>query len=302
MSSRLNSVFQRLKKCLALNEVTGLDIGYRLENGEHTNELAVRIHTEGGCSKTLTSFTGKEKNVQFIQGEFNLSTGALHAPVMNPITVERRKIIQPGISVGTFDCGTLGLICNDDLSSSLGFLTCYHVIDGIKGDAVTQPAPGIDGGNFSRDKIGTLERFLSYAVHYDAAFVKLNGTRETLSTQIISNVLVQPPKPIALNDMVVKVGRTTGYTEGKVTAQGFYPIVYPGHGRKLINGWLVESLNNEKTSDVGDSGAVWYDRTTLHGKGLQFATGTNKISSLMAPLIDVMRLLKISPYYNNPPL
>ncbi len=130
----------------------------------------------------------------------------------------------------------------------MGFLTCYHLINGVKGAPVTQPGPGADRGNLERDKIGRLERFLSYDLHYDAAFVRLLPARDVLHTQLLSNVTVKTPSAITINEAVSKTGRTTALTTGKVSAEGFFPIIFPGHGRKLIKGFQITTLNNARTS------------------------------------------------------
>ncbi len=104
--------------------MTGLDIGYRLEDGELTDQLAVRVHVAELTTDALSSIK-PNIDIQFIHGGFAPSPASLHVPVTNPQTLERRNPIQPGISIGSFECGTLGLFAR---IISLKLWAFLHVI------------------------------------------------------------------------------------------------------------------------------------------------------------------------------
>lgn len=300
MSPALQRDFSKMVQYLKETQnLFGVDIGYRVEDGELADSFVVRVHVENLALETFLRKQFSDKYFQFIRGGFRQALLSIHAKVSDPVRTQRRNPIQPGISIGSFESGTLGLMCRDNVHGGLGFLTCYHVIAGWAGIAVTQPGPGADGGNFSMDKIGQLERFVPYDLRVDAAFVKLNGKRGVVTEQFASGILVKTVSPMAVEKSVTlqKSGRTTGVTTGRITAQGFYPIEYPGFGRKLIAGFQIDSIDGQRTSDGGDSGAVWYDSQTHEGKGLHFASGTgqNALSSLACQLPDVLNFLKISP-------
>jgi hypothetical protein len=86
------------------------------------------------------------------------------------------------------------------------------------------------------------------------------------------------PEELTRSSILGKVGRTTGWTTGKVTAFGLdnLPIFVPQLGRNLRFDNMVEiswSSPTEVFSGPGDSGSVVYDTATMAAVGLIVAGG-----------------------------
>jgi len=178
------------------------------------------------------------------------------------------------------------------------------------GDPIYQPGPH-DGGQ-AGDRIATLLRFspLLRAVEETdcpvaAAAVRVGNLalravrphyrlkmfRQTGGANAIDAAVALPDDPELIDDKVIEVGpvkgvtevtpglkvrksgRTSGLTEGTVTALGVTLEVEIGENEK---GWFVDQIVSEMPSRPGDSGSLVVDRGNL-AAGLLFA-GSEKFT------------------------
>lgn len=131
---------------------------------------------------------------------------------------QRLDPVQPGISVSHLlgSAGTVGLIVFDRATGAPCILSNWHVLHGRLGkvgDVIVQPGP-FDDNNTVNNRAGVLLRsHLGAAGDCALGKVELRGTSRTVFD------LGTVPKrmaDVALDDKVVKSGRTTGVTHGVV--------------------------------------------------------------------------------------
>lgn len=231
----------------------------------------------------------------------------LRTPVATALAVGetgRARPLRPGVSIAHRDvtAGTLGAFVHVD--GVLHALSNYHVLVGSPsasvGDPVLQPGPA-DGGTDPRDRVGTLAGFVPLrrgaVATVDAATALLEDSSVDLDYPEVGPITTTAE---ALGDeQVLKVGRTTGLTRGRITAIELDDVVV-GYGDEL--GELrfddqieVESTGTGPFSRGGDSGSVVY-RADGVALGLLFAgseTGGDNGTGLtyINPINTVLREL-----------
>lgn len=201
--------------------------------------------------------------------------------------------VRPGASIGNArkekDAGTIGLIVYDRATGAPCALTNWHVAHGAGneiGDDIVQPGT-FDDNNVAGNLCGQLLRSHLGAAG-DCALVRLRA-REIDRTVIDLDVVPVQLAEVQLDDRVVKSGRTTGVTHGRVRRVDVVAkLDYTGPGQLMRN---VQSIGcfeigvdpQAKPSDgeisrPGDSGAAWLiwkgGRATDIFAGLHFAGET----------------------------
>jgi hypothetical protein len=176
---------------------------------------------------------------------------------------------------------------------------------GKKGDAILQPGP-IDGGLNPADRVTTLTSFvrlnktkpnlvdcavaaLDAGIKFNARTLDELGTLAGLGDAVLSD-----------DEVVGKVGRTTGTTHGKVVAFELDNVMveYDLGLLRFDDQIEIEGEGSEPFSRGGDSGSLIVDKG-LHGVGLLFAGGdqggSNGLGLTYAnPLRAVLERLKVS--------
>lgn len=197
----------------------------------------------------------------------------------------RRKIrpAQPGCSIGYRDpanqflmAGTFGALVEDETDSYV--LSNNHVLadEGRLpiGSLIFQPGL-LDGGKINTDQIAELSRFEPLQIgvlnQVDCALA-----RPIKTSWVSDNILyIGPPQGVgrAAMDMVVhKFGRTTGYRVGRVISTDTDVAVQYETGRYTFESQiLIVGLQGQAFSDTGDSGSLILERETQLGVGLLFA-------------------------------
>lgn len=262
----LNTLRRHERELKAYPGVHYVDVGYKFENGEPTDVLAIRVHlgekkpeSEVEPSQVLPrSIGGVELDVVQSNPGLEQNRNTRFDPLVGGIAGGNQRH-------GTW--GTLGAVVFDAASSVPMALSNHHVLvgpRGRKGDKIAQP--------FSEDPadvIGTLTR---WNLQLDCAVCILDDSRQ-LSTEIVDlsqgvRGLLRPL--VGMN--VTKSGRTTGTTSGiidGVTPDEF--TVIPDRRNPPPNGEI---------SDGGDSGSLWFVSTSGinlgagSGVGLHFAGET----------------------------
>ena len=190
--------------------------------------------------------------------------------------------------------GTLGIFVSDNKHRA-GFLTSSIAVGGHKarkGIQVYQPS-SLDAGTLSASSaIGELEDFSvslrNIRNQMDAAFVILHESVETRGN-VIPRALQIPiiggkricPRHLPVHDLknglrVGKIGRTSGFTQGIVTACSVNEITVFAHRDELrfFDSIEIESQTEEVPfSSPGDSGALVFTLPDLIPVGLIFAGG-----------------------------
>jgi endonuclease G len=267
------------------DNVTAVDVGYKYEGGERTEETAVRIHVKEKLDESVLEAaeifppTIEGVPVDVIQAVYRpqaeLSGTAVRTQRMDPI--------QPGISCGhrSITAGTLGAMVFDRVSGKKAILSNWHILAGSStaqaGDAILQPGRA-DGGKYPGDNVASLERWILNA-HGDAAVALLNDSRTAVDEPLGSGAPLQAPRMVKQGEIVQKSGRTTGVTDGRVDGTGRYFIDYDGR-MVGIDGFKIVSVkdgnpDDEEISSGGDSGSLWYVEGSKEAVGLHFAGETD---------------------------
>lgn len=205
---------------------------------------------------------------------------ALSSPA--PGDLQRRvRPLRPGLSVAhpSVTAGTLGGFVR--LPGGLAVLSNNHVLaatgEAAVGDAVLQPGPA-DGGEFA-DRIATLTAFERLSPDranlVDAAVALLDDGIDAEPGDLPGGPLTGPvPAGLDLDpdQLVEKVGRTTGHTRGRITAVEVDGVaVQYDEGVYTFDDQIEISGTRGAFSAGGDSGSViWrdHDRSPV---GLLFA-------------------------------
>jgi hypothetical protein len=171
--------------------------------------------------------------------------------------------------------GTLGCFCRDNATKREGMLSNNHVFADVNrtplGTTIIQKARG-DGGDASQDVVGRLDRFVPIQFGgvpngVDAAFASLENhgrgeDRHSLfdnRTPPLPVVTVQPSTKVeAFPEMdVLKTGRTTGHTQGRVRAIDVNNLVVnmgSGLGPARFDGQISFQARTVEAGAFGRSG------------------------------------------------
>ena len=278
--------------------VTSVGIGYKVRDGRETGELAIQFTVDRKLApETLeaeripllpASFTidGMEVPTDVLQRRFRPAWELVGPERMaKDIRKQRLDPVRPGCSIAhpQETAGTLGAIVYDLRDGAACGLSNWHVLHGPRGrigDRVVQPGP-FDDNAIEANGVGSLLRSHLGAAG-DCAVVRLEG--RGVAPEIIG--LEVAPAQVAraeLGDRVVKSGRTTGVTHGRVTRiEVMVRLDYGGAaGGRDIGGFEIgpdpkRPAPGGEISMGGDSGSAWMasdprGRATEVMLGLHFA-------------------------------
>lgn len=195
----------------------------------------------------------------------------------------RTRPLVPGLSVAhpAVSAGTVGALVR--VGDRPGVLSNSHVLAdsgrASLGDPALQPGPA-DGGDLRRDRIGALAAHgvlrLDRPNDVDVAVALLDdaglaGENRVPGPGLLRGVTDEVPG----DDRVGKLGRTTGFTTGRVTAVELDGVrVGFDQGTLTFDGLVeVEGEGAEPFSRGGDSGSVIYTLGDGEGLALLFAGG-----------------------------
>jgi hypothetical protein len=268
--------------------------------------LAARVQLRGPRAKALAAQVEKEA-----RGECDVRiVPKIRKRAPSPSWFQgRHRPLEAGLSVGHIDitAGTIGFIVEDD--DFFYVLSNNHVLAdvnaGSPGDPVVQPGKA-DRKPSRNTLIGVLDRFVpisfSRSNTVDCAVAQLLEDMDFYIgwTEAIPGV-VRGARKITTDDLerpVFKAGRTTGVTEGRITAVDVDRLQVDmgeeGHPKIAVFSDQFEVQGDAKAfSDAGDSGSLIVDggRRAI---GLLFAGGedddgndltfANHIDSVLAKL------------------
>jgi len=173
---------------------------------------------------------GIQANLDEIQARANGEVALrITGRVVKQQLIQRVRPLQAGFSVGHFriTAGTLGGFVFGDNSADPLILSNNHVLanenQAQAGDAILQPGP-FDHGQ-AADEVATLSDFVQLALPPDrnrvdvaVALVEQGIGTDPTDLQGLGPFAGLRDTPLETDEVVFKVGRTTGLTRGKVTA------------------------------------------------------------------------------------
>ena len=255
-------------------------------------QLAVRLHH---------AFPGAESVVDKIRDE---AKGELDVRVVGrvrkqvPWHQKRTRPLQIGGSIGhvKITAGTLGAFVTRNGRNDL-ILSNNHVLanenDAKRNDAILQPGK-FDGGRSPKDRVAHLDRFVrlskSKANLVDCATASLEDEMEYYSSwlQGLGPISGVRAAPLGEDEPVFKLGRTTGKTEGRISAIEVDDLeVGFDIGNLRFNDQLeIAPAASKPFSLGGDSGSLIVD-SDLRAVGLLFA-GNDSDATYANPIQAVL--------------
>lgn len=254
------------------NNIIGLGFGLKTTDGSVvTEEEALRVYVpEKLTSAELSDSSHIPRSVN------GLCTDVV--PVGDLVAAVRP---QPcGVSIGhhAITAGTLGcLVRRKSDDEALYILSNNHVLahcdQAALGDFILEPGPE-DGGTIE-DPIAVLSDFEPIMngrpATFDAAIAKLLDPHSV--TRDIQGIgyIQPPPLQVPINHLVLKCGRTTQVTRGRIV--GLDEDVPVRYGDRLVNfeGQLAIAGLDGPFASLGDSGSLVVDVDSRNPVGLFFA-------------------------------
>ncbi|HYK02192.1 MAG TPA: hypothetical protein VE974_10580 [Thermoanaerobaculia bacterium] len=192
-------------------------------------------------------------------------------PIVAPRVLERtvaKKRLSIGASIGHYCCtgGSLGFFARRTADGTLGMVSNNHVLaaadEGLDGDDILHPRRA-DHGSRELDVVGYLAgdypRLDDDAPIVDCAFARLrDGILYDAVTIGPDLYLKADAAPLELQCDVLKRGRSTGLTRGRVTAfaMDHCEINFDFTSVFLDQQIEIESIDDEPFSMPGDSGSL----------------------------------------------
>lgn len=258
--------------------ISSIGIGYKIKDNKVTDEICIQFtvaeKVEADILESMEDTNlipstiivdGVEIKTDVIQRSYELSYTTVE-DLSESARKQKMNPVQPGISVGNFrrGAGTLGCIVYDKDTKQAYALSNWHVFhgnQGLLGDTVVQP--GILDDNRAETNIcGKLVR--SYlGIAGDCAIASIDS--RSFNEAILGlNTHVKKLAEVELGDVVVKSGRTTEVTFGKVTRIDI--VINVPYGLPAGNvdiGCFEIGIHDAippstgEISSKGDSGAAW---------------------------------------------
>src|SRR5215510_7024244 len=271
---------------LAMDNVVGVCASRKVTDGKPTTTWSLTVLVEQKLPKQRVP-----KGSQVPTRVGGVPTDVIQVGLLQPLTFNARvRPALPGFSIGHFNitAGTFGCLVRDVRRCDCGpehggpagdhlILSNNHVLANVNrgnaGDLILQPGP-FDGGVFPADGVATLERFEPIVFGFsgynlvDAAVARPTSSRN-VTASIIGQVVPRGIDQAFVGGLVIKVGRTTQVTRGRVLAVDatIGPVSgYTGGRTALFRHQIITT----SMSAGGDSGSLLMDQN-LNAVGLLFA-------------------------------
>lgn len=209
----------------------------------------------------------------------------------------RAEPLRGGVSISEsrhYAAGTLGTRVADRSTGTEMILSNWHVLvadwAARPGQSIYQPGR-LDGGT-AMDTVAGLTRD-AMSRNLDAAVATLTGSRAIENDQLGLGPITGVTRA-AHGLRVVKSGRTTGVTYGRVTGlAGVAKIGYSGVQRLIRQVVTIDPLAGGEVSRPGDSGSVWLENTKREAVGLHFAGSDAPERALAIDFAAVLAALNV---------
>jgi hypothetical protein len=279
--------------------------------GPQSVHLAIRLVDEADADVVLSGLDEAARSEVDVRVIGPVRPLTAPAPGSSPEELQQRvRPLRPGLSIShpTVTAGTLGGFVRLPGSDQLLVLSNNHVLAASDAAAEGDPAlqPGVADGGTAADQIGALGAFVQLSTDpgnlVDAAVA-------ALAPGVAADPGAYPGGPLAAlvaavedvdpDELVEKVGRTTGHTRGRVTA-----VEVDGVGVQYDEGVVtfddqieVEGLTGGFSAG-GDSGSVIWRSRDRAPLGLLFAGSSTGGSAgggvtFANPLATVLRELGV---------
>lgn len=271
------------------SNIVGLGFGRKEAGGGATDQVAVRVYVrEKVASAALPGSEIVPKEVNGVPTDV-IPVGEL---------VAAARPTSCGVSVGhhSITAGTLGCLVRKPGESHVYILSNNHVLADCDraaiGDLILEPAPD-DGGKLD-NPIAHLDDFEPLTngtpKAMDAAIARLLDASAVRKDILVIGDVQPPPMQATLNQHVLKHGRTTGYTEGEIVDIAADIRVSFGHHRIEFENQLAIDGRGRPFADLGDSGSLVVDASSLRAVGLLFGvalgTGGTGFANPIVPILD----------------
>jgi hypothetical protein len=300
---------------LEKENVVGVATSLKVVGGTPTQQPSVTVLVERKLP--LDELPEEARVPEEVDG---VPTDVLEVGRIVPLTFNARvRPVTPGYSIGhpNITAGTFGCLVRDirrcccKLEKDCGcctptsqecpgdylILSNNHVLADTNqaelGDLILQPGP-FDGGVFPADCVATLERFEPIVFGrsgynlVDAAVARPTFGRN-VTPSIIGILVPRGVDQVFVGTGVVKVGRTTQITEGRVLAVDATVLVAYGAGIAQFRQQIITTA----MSAGGDSGSLLLDTPNGNAVGLLFA-GSPEIT-IHNHIADVENALGVRP-------
>jgi hypothetical protein len=293
---------QNFKTIFKKPNVVGVGIGRRIEKGEFTDELCLKVYVEKKLAKSqLDSKDMVEAEIDGVKTDV-VGVGKIRFFQCNQHT--RKRPAYGGDSSGSCHSlqygyimtGTLGCVVIDNTDGQRCVLSNNHVYADKDsdtetrahvGDTLVQPGT-MHGGSCTTDQIATLKRWIPFQTAGDNLVDAAIGdiiTDSDVSNEIGCGIgLVNAIRELTSNDIntlqVQKCGQTTCYTTGTVididatVDVGYEVLTNSGIDHRTYR--FIHQILTTDMSDSGDSGSLIVDMNSK-AVGLLFA-GSNVIT------------------------
>ena len=291
---------------------SGLEIGHSVDSKTGRRRLELRVSAERGPNferaKAIQRFASKE-GVESILLTSAKPDASEEGPRPSPKVCGRRRPLHLGASVShkNASAGSLGAFVRLP-DGRPGFISCGHVLArldrpdkpkkkwGDLADPIHQPGWPDEDPVVVGSRVGALEDFSPFVggrgTNLDAAVAALDPLAQHMGN-VIPDLPCVPPNlrgravgpPIAASELVtgmrvVKMGRTTGLTEGTLEAFHFVNVrvsfgadsvtFFELHEVRWDDGW--EKDESKRYAANGDSGSLVLLEEGLRPLGLHFAS------------------------------
>jgi endonuclease G, mitochondrial len=308
--------------------INSVGLGYKTVDGQATDELALQFTVDRKLAPDALAAAGTRQIPATITANgFTFKTDVAERTFeLQPIAApretksertKRRDPMEAGISIGNFreTAGTLGCVVKDIATGEMLMLSNWHVLrgpEGKLGDVILQPGPS-DDNRVELNRAGSLVRsFLGLAG--DCAVARPEGRGLVESIVGLDGVAVRRTGDPEVGDAVVKSGRTTGVTHGRVTRlHTISKFTYGALGERSIGTFEIgpdrsRPATNHEISAGGDSGSAWLAvgadgdaSETMLGLHLSGETGAGAEHAVACYTSAVFEKLKIEPLDANQP-
>ncbi|AEB76100.1 conserved hypothetical protein [Clostridium botulinum BKT015925] len=244
---------------LSKTNVIGIGLGFKSIKGSNTSQKCIKVFTSEKVDN------GELPPAQLVPAIYKgIRTDVVQSGNIEFTGLTQKKRPAPGgYSIGPplkTQTGTMGCLVTD--GSDVFILGNNHVLADLNflpiGTPIMQPGPD-DGGKANTDVIAKLTKYIPIKFHkkenyVDAAIAKVIDKKlVSASIAFIGNIKgIGKPN---LEEGVKKVGRTTEFTVGKISAiYATYVLKY--NSKEVL---FKDQIFTTNMADYGDSGAILVD-------------------------------------------
>jgi hypothetical protein len=310
--------------------VHAVGIGAKIVEGKITDEKSIRIYVVQKIAPSLlpprdvipetidgipTDIIESPPGFLSARGTKKARAPRVTAAATTSCTDKRRKRQRPlvaGISAAHFEvtAGTISYFCRSimpgDDPAKVYVLSNNHVFANVnqasKGDDIHQPGPA-DGGT-SSDHIAEFHRFVNIKLggsqpnKVDAAIVELLP-RVTFKLEICKIGKITGTDRAEQGTDVRKHGRTSGFTEGRVSDASYDALIGMDHSNPSIVALFQDQMRIERRPPHtafglgGDSGSLVVKKSSRQAVGLYFAGPPGGEYGVANHIADVLAEMQI---------